>query len=114
MAAGARNCAALALLMVFSTPSVRGRRGAIRGGRLKDAKIVKESRNAKSAYVAGGIALLTVFRGPNIFANCESLTRPKDMLTADVAMNFGTPAVVVSGGWFERVEEAVSRVLAMR
>ncbi len=98
IAAGARNCAALARLTFFSTPSLSGRRGAIIGGRLNEAKIVMESRSANSAYVAGGITLLTDVFGPNIFANCESLIRPSDMLMLDVATNFGTPAVVVSAG----------------
>lgn len=100
--------------MLFSTPSLSGSSGAIKGGRLKDAKIVIESLKAKSAYVAGGIALLTLPLVPNILANCESLTRPSDMFTADVATNFGTPAVVVSAGRFDNVEETVSRVLAVR
>lgn len=69
IAAGARNCAALARLMFLSTPSPSGRRGAISGGRLKEAKMVMESRSANSAYVAGGITRLTVVLGPNIFAN---------------------------------------------
>lgn len=99
IAAGARNCAALARLTFFSTPSLSGRSGAISGGRLKDAKIVIESRSAKSAYVAGGITLLTVVLGPNILANCESLTKLSDMLMPDVATNLGTPAVVVPAAW---------------
>ena len=36
------------------------------------------------------------------------------MLTALVARNFGVPAVVVSGGVLEKVEERVSIVLAVR
>lgn len=49
MPAGARNCAALALEICCSTRCERGSKGAIKGGRLKDAKIVMESRRAKRA-----------------------------------------------------------------
>ena len=47
--AGARNCATLALLTCFSTSSEMGSIGAMSGGRLKEAKMVRESRKAKRA-----------------------------------------------------------------
>ncbi|CAD6565855.1 MAG: hypothetical protein ASARMPRED_008014 [Alectoria sarmentosa] len=47
--AGARNCATLTLLTDFSTSSDIGSKGAMSGGRLNDAKMVRESRIAKSA-----------------------------------------------------------------
>ena len=47
--AGARNCATFARLTCLSTSAVMGSIGAMSGGRLKLAKMVKESRSAKSA-----------------------------------------------------------------
>ena len=49
MPAGMRNWATLALETCFSMPSLTGRIGASKGGRLKDAAMVRESRKAKSA-----------------------------------------------------------------
>jgi len=53
--AGARNCAAEVRLIYFSAASESGILGASRGGRLKDAKTVKQSRAAKRAYEAPGM-----------------------------------------------------------
>ena len=48
--AGAKNCATLARLMPIDCSSDKiGSKGAIRGGRLKEANTVSESRSAKSA-----------------------------------------------------------------
>lgn len=55
-AAGVMNCAALALLMYLCTPSLMccSILGASSGGRLKDAKMVMQSRTVKRAKVGSG------------------------------------------------------------
>lgn len=88
--------------------------GAIMGGRLKDAKIVRESRRANNAYEILGIAATGDEGGPpNILANCESLYTHRDMLTDEVARNFVVPDVIVEAGFAETVDKAVSTVLAV-
>ena len=47
--AGAKNCATPTLPTDFSTCSDSGSNGAMSGGRLNEAKIVRESRSAKRA-----------------------------------------------------------------
>ena len=78
-AAGAMNCAVLALpdsvvrnleKLLFNAGGRFASCGAIMGGRLKDAKMVRESRRAKRAYEILGIAAAGEDDGPpNILAN---------------------------------------------
>lgn len=74
-AAGVKNCAALALLMCLSrdSPKWRERCGAMSGGRLKEAKTVRQSLSVKRAKVAAGTGRGIWFGEPNICVNRLSL-----------------------------------------
>ena len=91
--------------------------GAIIGGRLKDAKMVRESRRANNAYEILGMAAAAGDEAtpppPNILANCESLYTQRDMLTDEVAKNLVVPEVTVEAGFADTVDTAVSTVLAV-
>ena len=94
----------------------RGRSGAIKGGRLKDAKTVIESRRANNAKLGIGTGrggTKVDVRGPNILVNWLSLCRHKLMLTPEVATNFAGPAVVEPAGWPRTVLDTVSIVFAI-
>lgn len=98
--------------MYFSAAATRGNRGAIKGGRLNDAKIVMLSRIAKRAYVTGGMGLADTV--PNIFVNCESLIMVRLKFAALVAANFAGPAVIVLAALLRVVDLKVSRMFADR
>ena len=79
---------------------------------MKDAKIVRQSRNAKRAYEGRGTG-----RGgppePNILANVESLIKQSPTLAVEEAANFAVPLVTWEAGLFCAVEVRVSRVFAV-
>lgn len=88
----------------------------MRGGRLKEAKIVNESLTANSAKLEkgtdrGGVRSDTDLL--NILVNWLSLYKDKLMLTAEVARNFAGPAVVASAESRRMVLDIVSMVLAV-
>jgi hypothetical protein len=114
-AAGVTNCAALALLIYFCTPSLiwASKEGASSGGRLNEAKMVMQSRIVKSAKVGNGTAREGPVE-PKSCVNLLSLYRQRARLAVLVARNFGVPAVVEDAGIEYRVEEAVSMVLAVK
>jgi hypothetical protein len=88
--------------------------GAIKGGRLKEANMVRESRMANKAYDSLGIVAPGDEEGaPNIFANCESLYTQILMLTEEVAMNFVLPEVTADAFLDETVDDIVSTVFAV-
>ena len=87
--------------------------GAIMDGRLKDAKIVRLSRMAKSAKVIfGTVAAGEVEGALNMRAKQESLYTQRLMLTAEVAINFVGPELTVAAGFAETVDWRVSTALA--
>ena len=88
----------------------------MRGGRLKEAKIVNKSLVANSAKLEkgtdrGGVRSETGLL--NILVNWLSLYRLKLILTPEVARNFAGPAVVASATLCRMVLEIVSTVLAV-
>jgi len=88
--------------------------GAINGGKLKEAKIVRESRMANKAYDSLGIADVgDEDAAPNIFANCESLYTHMLILTDEVARNFVDPEETADADFAETVEESVSTMFAV-
>lgn len=88
--------------------------GAIKGGRLKEAKMVIESRMANRAYDSLGIAAAGDEEGPpNILANWESLYTQRLILTEEVAMNLVLPEVTAEAFFDETVEDIVSTVFAV-
>jgi hypothetical protein len=84
--------------------------GASRGGTLNDAKMVKQSRSMKSAYVGGGMGRGEVVE--KSLVKCESFQSERVMFEADVAANFIVPWVVVEQGLERMVERMVSIALA--
>jgi hypothetical protein len=87
--------------------------GASSGGRLKEAKMVRQSRTVKRAKVGRGTGRDEPAE-PKICVNLLSLYRQSARLVVDVPRNLGVPAVVDEGGVECRVEEAVSMVLAVK
>lgn len=111
MAAGARNCAVEARETYFSAASDNGSEGAINGGRLNDAKMVRQSLAANRPYVTGGTG-----RGdtvPKSFVNWLSLYRHKLRLAVLVARNLAGPLVVADASLPAVVDLKVSSVLAV-
>lgn len=111
MAAGATNCAVDARDTYFSAASDRGREGASNGGRLNDAKMVRQSLAANKLYVIGGTG-----RGdtvPKSFVNWLSLYRHRLRLALLVAANFAGPLVTVDAALPEVVDLNVSSMLAV-
>lgn len=93
MLAGARNCATDVLEAYFCAISGRSIRAAINGGRLKDAKIVRQSRAANRAYDTGGMGR-AVATAPKYFVNWLSLYMDSERFAALVAKNLLGPEVV--------------------
>ena len=117
MAAGVANWATLAAETNFLTPSPMclSSLGASRGGRLKEAKMVRQSRMVKRAKVGRGTGRL----GPAEAAakscvNWLSLYRHRARFEAEVAANLVVPAVVLVKGVCVRADETVSIVLAVK
>jgi hypothetical protein len=115
-AAGVTNCAALALDIYFCTPSDMccSKLGASRGGKLKDAKIVMQSRIVKRANVGRGTARLGPPVEPKSCVNLLSLYKHRLRLAVLVARNLVVPAVVEDAEVWLTVEAAVSMVLAVK
>jgi hypothetical protein len=84
--------------------------GPMSGGTLKEAKMVRQSRTAKHAYV--GIEI-----GPGVTVEksrvkCESFQIPKLRFAAEVPTNFAVPCVVFEAEVPLIVDDAVSTVFA--
>ena len=86
----------------------------MRGGRLKEAKIVRQSRMVKRAYVAAGTGRGAAVRAPNICVNLLSLKRQSVRFEAEVAANLAGPAVTLSEDWLRMVDDAESTVFAVK
>jgi hypothetical protein len=89
-----------------------GRCGARRGGRLKDANTVNESRSIKSAYVGGGMGRVEAVE--KSLVKCESFQSDRERLAVDVLANFIVPCVVADAGFARTVDRTVSMPLAHR
>jgi hypothetical protein len=86
--------------------------GASKGGILKLAAMVKESRRAKSTNVVDGIGRGVT--GEKSLVKFASFHKPRERLVSDVAANLAVPWVVLWAGLLVMVEEAVSMALAAR
>jgi hypothetical protein len=114
-AAGATNCATLAAptYLCISSLIVLSSEGASRGGRLKDAKMVRQSRTVKRAKVGRG----TGREGPVDPKSCVkrlSLYRQSARFEVEVATNLGVPAVVEVIESRDMVDDAVSIEFAVK
>ena len=89
------------------------RTGPSRGGTLKDANIVRQSRNVKRAYDGRGTGRGGP-PGPKSLANAWSLKRQRPMFAVDEAANLAVPLVTCEEGLFWTVEVMVSSVLAVK
>jgi hypothetical protein len=89
-----------------------GNFGPSRGGILKEAKIVRESRTVKRRYVAAGMGRAAT--GEKSFVKCVSFHRQRERFAIDVAANLGVPWVVDVYGVFLMVDDAVSMLLAVK
>jgi hypothetical protein len=89
------------------------RTGPRRGGMLKDAKIVMQSRSAKRPRVGRGTGRGGP-EGPKSRAKVRSLIRVREMLAVEEAANFMVPDVTRVGEVEVTVEVMVSSVLAVR
>lgn len=98
--------------MYFSAASDRGRLGAIKGGRLKLAKMVSESRKAKVKSVMGGTGRADTV--PYILVNWESLIMVNPTLATLVAANLSKPADVRLAGRARVVDLKVSKKFALK
>lgn len=117
IAAGAKNWAVLLRLdsvlrmpeNCFCTEGGKSRsRGAINGGKLKEANIVMLSLIANKAYESIGIVAAGDLVLPNIFTNWLSLYTQMLILVAEVATNFVAPAVTFEAGFEFIVDVIVS------
>lgn len=98
----------------FCTVGGRSRkRGAMTGGRLKEAKTVMLSLVANKAYESSGMVAAGDFVLPNIFTNWLSLYMQMLMLTAEVATNFEEFGVTLEAGSDLTVDVIVSTPLAV-
>ena len=115
-AAGVTNWAADAADMYFRTSDdmCRSKRGARRGGRLKEANMVRQSRTVKRAKVGSGTGRGEDADELKSWVKRLSLYRQSARFAELVARNFGVPAVVIVGGLFRKVDVAVSIVFAVR
>jgi len=123
IAAGAKNCAVVArpdsVLRIWENRdlTLKGRLascGAMMGGRLNEANIVKLSRTANRAYESRGTAAAGDDDGPpNMRTNRESLYTHQLMFTDEVARNLAGPDETVEAGFEEKVEVSVSTVFAV-
>jgi hypothetical protein len=87
--------------------------GARRGGRLKDAKMVRQSRTVKRAKVGRG----TGREGPVDPKSCVkrlSLYRQRARFEVEVATNLEVPAVVEAIESRDMVDDAVSIEFAVK
>jgi hypothetical protein len=85
-------------------------------GKLKEAKMVRQSRTAKRAYDSFGTTAAAAAAeedAPNMRAKHESLYTHRLMLTDDVARNLDVLGVTVEAGLEVTVECKVSTVLAV-
>lgn len=87
--------------------------GPSKGGMLKDAKMVMQSRKAKSPMVGNGTGRGGPL-GPKSWVNFRSLTRERPMLATDGAANFRRPEVTREASLDVTVAVTVSRVFAVR
>lgn len=90
--------------------------GAMKEGRLNDAKMVRLSRIANNAYDSLGTAAAGEVEGPpplNILAKHESLYTQRLMFTDDVARNLVGPEETDDAGFAVTVDESVSTALAV-
>jgi hypothetical protein len=88
-------------------------RGASKGGRLKEAKMVRQSRTVKRANVGIGTGRLGPLE-PKSWVNWLSLYRQRARLDVDVATNLVVPAVVEPMGVLARTEAKVSMAFAVK
>ncbi len=114
--AGATNWATVAPLMALfhSSPMRRASTGPSRGGTLKEAKMVMQSRMAKRAYEGSGTGRGGPPVGPNMRTKAWSLKTHRPMLAVEEAANLAVPEVTSVAGWLRTVEVAVSIVLEVR
>lgn len=106
------NCAADVFETCFCAASDRGIRGAIKGGRLKEANMVRQSLAAKSAYVGPGTGRAEPV--PKRRVNWLSLYKHSDKFAALVPTNLEAPEEVVDADLLLRTDLVVSIVLAVK
>lgn len=87
--------------------------GPIKGGILNDAKMVMQSRRAKSAIEGTGTGRGGP-PGPKSCANLRSLMRENPMLAVEETANFKGPEVTSVASLAVTVDVIVSRVFANR
>jgi hypothetical protein len=101
-------------MTVFSHASPTGKVGARIEGRLKDAKMVRESRSAKRANEGVGTGRGLERATPKSRVNWASLTSERDMLVAEVARNLVVVGDTLEAGRDCWIECCVSMLLAVK